>query len=156
EQYLRTFAGAIFSPQYVSEDNLIWSMPPHGILFYIGWLVFLGLIVLVLIGIRKRQLWAVGGIWFGLMLFPAYAFGQAYAPLTDTYTYAALPGIGLFVIDGLRILRERFMSGGAVPQIVQILIAGIFVMYGLQTFLRVPIVKTDETLWTHMAKVRPN
>lgn len=154
EEYLRSFWSSIVPLHYSFEDDLLWSAPGHrGILFNAAWLLFIVLIVLTLIGLKKRQVWAVGGFWFALALFPVYALGQSFAPVSDLYTYAALPGIGLFMTNGVRHLFPRVQA--ITPKTLGALIGAVLLVYSVLVFVRLPILKDDYSLWSHMAEIKP-
>ncbi len=157
EQYLRSAVSVLLPLHYNFFSGLTWSLPAQrGVGFYLGWLLFLLLIASVVLGLRKRQLWAAGGLWFGLVLFPAYGLNRSFAPVADLYAYLALPGFWLFVLDGLRALasvvrREEFARRG-----LRLAVVPVAVVFAILTVNRLPILATDLALWSHMARRAPS
>jgi len=157
EQYLRAGSSMLIPLHYNFFADLTWSVPGmRGVPFLLIWLVFLALIVLIVLGLRRRQLWAVGGLWMGIALFPAYGLNRPFAPLADFYTYLALPGFWLFVIHGLRtlassVLRRREIADRGLAVALPI----VLIVFASLTIRRLPILASDLTLWSHMAQRFP-
>ncbi len=158
EQYLQTMFSALVPLHYNFFVDMKWSLPgQRGTAFLLGWLVFLAWIVLIVIGLRRRQLWAVGGLWVGVVLFPAYALNRSFAPVADFYGYLALPGFWLFVIDGLRALilqfsrRAKAMNWGLGSAVTMAAI-----LFAVLTAHRLPLLASDLSLWSHMARRAPS
>lgn len=158
EQYLRTMFSVLVPLHYNFFANLTWSLPgQRGAAFLLGWLVFLVLILLVVLGLRRRQLWAVGGLWVGVVLFPAYGLNRSFAPVADFYAYLALPGFWLLVIDGLRALtsqvirREELARRG-----LSFAVVSAALLFAILTVHRLPLLASDFALWSHMAHRVPS
>ena len=155
EQMLRSIASVFLPLHYRFFTDAAWSFPgQRGAMFLFGWLIVLLLIALIVWGLKRRQLWAVGGLWALAVLIPAFMLRQSGAPVTDTYAYLALPGLWLMVVEGLRTLaakvfpktEARFLHFGFVP---------VVLVFAILTFVRLPLLKNDLTLWFHMAKHQP-
>lgn len=158
EQYLRTGLSMLIPLHYDFFTDLTWSVPGmRGVPFLLLWLVFLALIVLIVLGLRRRQLWAVGGLWMGVALFPAYGLNRPFAPLADFYAYLALPGFWLFVIHGLRTLASTMLRRRAVADRgLALVLPVVLIVFALLTIRRLPILANDLTLWSHMAQRSPS
>jgi tetratricopeptide (TPR) repeat protein len=158
EQYLRVGLSMLLPLHYNFFTDLTWSVPGmRGEAFLLSWLLFLAIIGLIIWGLRRRRLWAVGGLWFGVALFPAYGLNRPFAPIADFYAYMALPGFWLFIIEGLRalgstLLRRREIIDRGLAGIVPI----VLIIFAVLTFHRLPILRSDLTLWSHMAKRYPS
>lgn len=157
EQYLRTLFSIVIPLHYNFFTGLTWSLPGHrGIVFVLGWLVFLLLIILVIRGLWRRQLWAIGGLWIGLVLFPAYGLNRSFAPISDFYVYMALPGFWLMMVCGLHALMKRSVrQKEIIPRILGFTIAPAVVLFTILTVIRLPLLATDLSLWSHMAQREP-
>jgi tetratricopeptide (TPR) repeat protein len=158
EQYLQTLFSILVPLHYNFFVDLLWSLPgQRGATFFLGWFIFLVLILLVVIGLRRRQLWAVGGFWAGIVLFPAYALNRSFAPVADFYAYLALPGFWLFVVDGLRVLALQFsLRTKAVSWSLGSAITVAVIVFAILTIHRLPLLASDISLWSHMARRAPS
>jgi len=157
EQILRSAFHAIVPLHYNYFSELIWSEPgQRNLLFILGWIVFLALIALILIGLARRQLWAAGGAWFGLVLIPVYISGQSWAPISDFYMYTGLPGLWLFVLDGGRALAgrlgpARFVEGKRAA----LLIGAVTIVFAVLTFSRLPVLQSSMSLVQNSVRREP-
>ncbi len=156
EQYLRTMLSVFFPLHYDFFVGLAWNVPGRGIAFILGWIVFLLLIVRVVLGLRRRQLWALGGLWVGVVLFPAYGLNRSFAPIADFYMYLALPGFWLLIIDGLRTLASRILPRREVSnRWIRFTVLPVVLIFAILTMHRLPLLASDFSLWSHMAKRAP-
>ncbi|MFH1755925.1 MAG: hypothetical protein ABIA59_09500, partial [Candidatus Latescibacterota bacterium] len=155
EHILRAIASVFLPLHYRFFTDVTWSFPgQRGAVFVFGWLIVLLLIALIVWGLKHRQLWAAGGLWALAALIPAFMLRRSGAPVMDTYAYHALPGLWLMVVEGSRSLianvfpksEVRFLHFGFVP---------VVLVFAVLTFLRLPILKSDLTLWSHMTKCQP-
>ncbi|MBU1938086.1 glycosyltransferase family 39 protein, partial [bacterium] len=145
EQILRTIASVFLPLHYRFFTDVTWSLPgQRGAMFLFGWLVVLLLMALIAWGLKRRQLWAAGGLWALVALIPAFLLRRSGAPVMATYAYLALPGLWLMVVDGLRALvarvfpktEARYLHFGFVP---------VVLVFAVLTFLRLPLLKNDLT-----------
>jgi tetratricopeptide (TPR) repeat protein len=149
EQILRSAFHAIVPLRYDFFSELMWSEPGHRNLlwFVIGWIAFVALLGLIVAGLRRRQLWAAGGAWFGLVLIPVYVFGQAWAPISDFYMYTGLPGLWLFVLDGGRVLGGRLgLSRFVEGRRAVIFVGAVAIVFAVLTVARLPILRSSMSL----------
>ena len=157
EQILRSAYHAIVPLHYDFFSELIWSEPgQRNLLFILGWIAFLTLIGLIVIGLARRQLWAAGGAWYGLVLIPVYTFGQAWAPISDFYMYTGLPGLWLFVLDGGRVLAgrlgfARFVEGKRAA----VFIGVVTIVFAVLTFWRLPVLQSSMSLVQNSIRREP-
>ncbi|MFZ5432518.1 MAG: tetratricopeptide repeat protein [Calditrichota bacterium] len=158
EQLLRSATLIVFPWRYGYYSEYLWSgAGERGVLFILGWIILLALIALLFIGFKRRKLWAAGGLWFGMVLLPVYALGQSWAPLSDFYVYLAIPGLWLFVLDGLRELSKRYA-----PRLLEkrVFISGgltiVILTFGTLSFIRLPYLRSDFTLASAVAAAQPH
>ena len=152
---LRAMASVFLPLHYRFFTDVTWSFSgQRGVMFLFGWLIVLLLIALIVWGLKRRQLWAAGGLWVLAALIPAFVLKRSGAPVMDTYAYLALPGFWLMVVEGLRTLaakvfpktEARFLHFGFVP---------VVLVFAVLTLLRLPLLKSDLILWSHMTKRQP-
>lgn len=158
EQLIRSAMDIVFPLYYRFFSSFWWSVPgARGIGFVLVWLALLALVVLLVVGLWRRRLWAAGGLWFGAALAPVYLTGQSWKPISDFYAYLAIAGLWLFVLDGLwSVLRKPLARWKSAERIAGILVGAVVLMFGVLTFLRVPILRTQFSLAEYMAKREPN
>jgi tetratricopeptide (TPR) repeat protein len=158
EQILRSVFHAVVPLHYRYFSELVWSEPgQRNLVFILGWIVFLALAVLIVRGLARRRLWAAGGTWFALVLVPVYALGQTWAPISDFYMYAGLPGLWLLVLDGGRELARklkltRFVEGGPAA----IFIAAVAVVFAALTWSQLPILHSSMSLAQNSVRREPH
>ncbi|HEY3296184.1 MAG TPA: tetratricopeptide repeat protein [bacterium] len=159
EQFFRTTAHILLPLHYdFWSTQLQWSDPAtRGIAFIAAWLVFVALMVLLLVGLKRRQLWAAAGAWYVGTLFPVYVFGGSFAPVVDLYAYSGLAAFWLCVVDALRsvlslsvpaqiIRRKRFFVASA----------AVALLFAALVAIRLPILHSERSLWTHQLERDPH
>jgi len=72
-------------PAHISPAALIWAA-----------VVVIGISALVAANLRRRPAWAVGWLWFLVMLLPVTLVPLSRLSIADRYTY--LPGIGFYLL----------------------------------------------------------
>jgi Tfp pilus assembly protein PilF len=150
EQILRHVAQLcvpISTPLYAS---LNWSRSLGGVLVWLAWLAILALAVLVVRGFMRRQVWAVGAIWFAMALLPIYLLGQQWRPVTYFYVYFGIAGFWLFCIEGLRQLFAAKLTAVTANPGPLILICGMCVAgYAAITWADTAFVQTELAMFTN-------
>lgn len=148
ERILRSAQHILFPVNYSFFYEILWSKPEsRGLGFFLGWIVFIALIALIIYGLRKRQLWAIGGLWFGMPLFLVYGLAQSFAAIAEFYAYFAIPGLLIFAVDGLRhILPKLSIEEERLKRILPYFATVVIVIYGILTFSRLPYLKSDQSL----------
>jgi len=158
EQLIRSAMDIVVPLYYRFFSSFWWSMPgARGVGFVLVWLVLVTVVVLIVVGLWRHRLWAAGGLWFGAALAPVYLTGQSWKPISDFYAYLAIAGLWLFVLDGLwSVLRKPFARWKSAERVAGISIGIVVLVFGVLTFLRVPILRTQFSLAEYMAKREPN
>jgi Tfp pilus assembly protein PilF len=158
EQLLRSAWHILLPVRFDFFNELLWSLPAQrGMAFIAGWILLVSLFVVTVYGLSKGQWWAVGSTWFGLMLLIPYASGQTFAPIADFYAYAGIPGLWLMVSDGIRVLAARKAPSRRLDRLrwVPCLVGTVSALFGVLIFLRLPLMKSGYSLFTHEVAVRP-
>lgn len=158
EQILRTAFNTIVPLHFNFYSEFLWSgAGQRGVPYILSWLLLLSLAALIIAGLMRKRLWAVGGLWFSLALIPPYVSGQAWAPQSDFYAYMGLPGLWLFILDGGRFLLIWSKNDQWLTHRGTILTASgvITLLFLVLTYVRVPILRSNLTLALHSAEREP-
>jgi protein O-mannosyl-transferase len=157
EEYVRTATHVLVPLQYSFQSDIVWSNPGgRSVMFAVVWVVFLALVGVTLSGLGRRKLWAVGALWFGLALFPAYGLGESFAPTADFYAYFGLAGFWLLIVDGSwQLLKRKQTDPLKTSRGFLLAVAVVALVFGGLTALRLPILHSEESLWTHEVEREP-
>ncbi|MDD5087709.1 MAG: tetratricopeptide repeat protein [bacterium] len=158
EQLIRSAIDIVIPVHYRFFSMFWWSNPgARGIGFVLVWLALAALVAAIVVGLWRRRLWAAGGLWFGVALAPVYLAGQSWKPISDFYAYLAIAGLWLFVLGGLgSVLRKPAARWKHSANVAGIAVGVVVVLFGVLTFLRVPILRSQFTLAEHMARREPH
>ncbi|MFH1009944.1 MAG: tetratricopeptide repeat protein, partial [bacterium] len=155
EKYLKTAFSALVPLHYHFFEELSWSASGgFGLALLAGWILLLVMLAFLLWGFLHKKLFAVGALWYGIVLFPAYALGYSFAPIASFYGYLGLPGLWLFVVVGLSGLSGRLFPQNERMRL-SILWTPLVLVFAVLTFLRLPILRGDFLLWSHMMERFP-
>jgi tetratricopeptide (TPR) repeat protein len=157
EKIVRSVGHVVLPIHYALYSEYAWSLPgQRGLPFGLAWITVIGVLVLLIVGFRKRALWALGGLWFLVVVLPVFVFGQGFAPLSDFYVYGGIPGLWLFVYCGAAaIARSRHINEQRFTAVAAYAAGGLALIFAVLTFLRLPILRSEYSLSEHMANREP-